>query len=60
MFILQMMVRNFLYYTFSTFINTWTTNEGAGTVFKALGIVSLALFTTCVSMCNLSPPAYCL
>ncbi|KAF6803643.1 hypothetical protein CSOJ01_10774 [Colletotrichum sojae] len=49
-FILQMMVKNFLYYAFSTFINTWTTNEGAGTVFRVLGIVSLALFTTCVPM----------
>ncbi|KAF6809282.1 hypothetical protein CPLU01_15526 [Colletotrichum plurivorum] len=54
-FILQMMVKNFLYYAFSTFINTWTTNEGAGTVFRVLGIVSLALFTTCVPMCKLSP-----
>ncbi|KAF6808860.1 hypothetical protein CMUS01_13806 [Colletotrichum musicola] len=49
-FIFQMMVKNFLYYAFSTFINTWTTNEGAGTVFRVLGIVSLALFTTCVPM----------
>ncbi|KAK0376633.1 hypothetical protein CLIM01_05993 [Colletotrichum limetticola] len=49
-FIVQMMLKNFLFYSFSTFINTWTTEAGPGTVFMVLGTVSLGLFTTCIPM----------
>lgn len=51
-FILQMMVKNFLFYAFSNFINTWTAVAGAGTVFQVFGIVSLALLALCIPMCE--------
>ncbi|KAJ9139459.1 MFS general substrate transporter [Pleurostoma richardsiae] len=49
-FVLQMMVKNFMFYGFSTFINTWATEKGAGNVFKTYGILSVCLFATCIPM----------
>ncbi|TPX08851.1 uncharacterized protein E0L32_009669 [Thyridium curvatum] len=49
-FVLQMMLKNFLFYGFSTFINTWAGQKGAGTVFRTFGIVSLCLLATCIPM----------
>ncbi|KAB5569915.1 major facilitator superfamily domain-containing protein [Coniochaeta sp. 2T2.1] len=49
-FILQMMLKNFLFYAFSTFINKWTAEDGAGFVFRTWGIVSLCLLATCIPM----------
>lgn len=51
-FILQMMLKNFLFYAFSNFINTWAAEAGAGSVFRVFGIVSLALLALCVPMCK--------
>jgi hypothetical protein len=51
-FILQMMLKNFLFYGFSTFINTWTATDGAGTVFRTWGITSLCMLATCIPMCK--------
>lgn len=56
-FILQMMVKNFLFYAFSTFINSWAAKSGAGEVFKTWGIVSICLLATCIPMCkSFAPP----
>ncbi|KAH8909368.1 MFS general substrate transporter [Coniochaeta sp. PMI_546] len=49
-FILQMMLKNFPFYAFSTFINKWTAEDGAGFVFRTWGIVSLCLLATCIPM----------
>lgn len=53
-FILQMMLKNFLFYGFSTFINKWAAEEGAGYVFQTFGITSLCLIATCIPMCKSS------
>lgn len=58
-FILQMMLKNFLFYGFSNFINTWAGEAGPGEVFKVFGIVSLALLALCIPMCKYSA-ALCL
>ncbi|KAL1879155.1 hypothetical protein Daus18300_001734 [Diaporthe australafricana] len=49
-FVLQMMLKNFLFYAFSTFINTWAGEAGGGEVFKVFGIVSLVLIALCIPM----------
>ncbi|ORY17945.1 major facilitator superfamily domain-containing protein [Clohesyomyces aquaticus] len=49
-FILQMMIKNFLFYAFSTFINDWMAKEGPSHMCKVFGIVTLCGFTTCVPM----------
>jgi hypothetical protein len=54
-FVLQMMLKNFLFYGFSTFINTWAAEKGVGDVFRVFGIVSVALLATSIPMCK-SPP----
>lgn len=54
-FILQMMLKNFLFYAFSNFINTWAATDGAGAVFRVFGIVSLVLLGLCIPMCELVP-----
>lgn len=51
-FILQMMLKNFMFYGFSTFINKWAATEGAGAVFRTFGITSLCLLATCIPMCK--------
>ncbi|KAF2463590.1 MFS general substrate transporter, partial [Lindgomyces ingoldianus] len=51
-FILQMMIKNFLFYAFSTFINDWMAKKGPGNMCKVFGIVTLCGFTTCVPMCK--------
>jgi len=48
------MLKNFLFYAFSTFINKWTAEDGAGFVFRTWGIVSLCLLATCIPMCESS------
>lgn len=47
-----MMLKNFLFYAFSTFINTWAAEKGGGEVFRVFGITSLALMTLCIPMCK--------
>ncbi|KAG6368586.1 hypothetical protein INS49_002799 [Diaporthe citri] len=49
-FVLQMMLKNFLFYAFSTFINTWAGEAGGGEVFRVFGIVSLVLIALCIPM----------
>ncbi|POS71041.1 major facilitator superfamily transporter [Diaporthe helianthi] len=49
-FVLQMMLKNFLFYAFSTFINTWAAEAGGGEVFQVFGIVSLVLIALCIPM----------
>lgn len=46
------MLKNFIFYAFSTFINTWAGEKGAGDVFKVYGITSICLLTTCIPMCK--------
>lgn len=46
------MLKNFLFYAFSEFINTWTAEQGGGAVFRVFGIVSLAMLATCIPMCK--------
>jgi hypothetical protein len=50
-----MMLKNFLFYALSTFVNNMAAREGPGQVFKIFGIVTLCLLTTCFPMCK-SPP----
>lgn len=52
---LQMMLKNFLFYAFSTFINTWAGEAGGGEVFRVFGIVSLVLIALCIPMCKYGP-----
>lgn len=47
-----MMLKNFLFYAFSTFINTWAAEAGGGEVFRVFGIVSLVLIALCIPMCK--------
>lgn len=49
---MQMMLKNFLFYIFSNFVNTWAAEAGAGEVFKTFGIVSLSLLSLCIPMCK--------
>ncbi|CAK7221117.1 hypothetical protein SBRCBS47491_004418 [Sporothrix bragantina] len=49
-FVLQMMLKNFIFYGFSMFINTWAAEDGAGAVFRTFGIVTAALMATCIPM----------
>ena len=49
---LQMMVKNFMFYAFSTFVNTWSGQQGPATVFRTFGIVTLCLLATCIPMCK--------
>ncbi|KAL8415463.1 hypothetical protein RB596_006177 [Gaeumannomyces avenae] len=49
-FVLQMMVKNFMFYAFSTFVNTWSSQKGSATVFRTFGIVTLCLLSTCIPM----------
>jgi hypothetical protein len=51
-FILQMMIKNFVFYAFSTFINEYAATEGPGHMCRVFGIVTLCGFTTCVPMCE--------
>ncbi|KAF2243389.1 serine/threonine kinase 16 [Trematosphaeria pertusa] len=48
-FILQMMIKNFLFYAFSTFVNEFAA-EGPGHMCRVFGIVTICGFTTCVPM----------
>lgn len=51
-FVLQMMLKNFLFFAFSNFINSWAAEAGAGAVFQVFGIISLALLAVCIPMCK--------
>ena len=45
-----MMVKNFIFYAFSTIMNNWASRAGAGAVTRTWGIVSLCLIATCIPM----------
>jgi len=45
-----MMIKNFIFYAFSTFINEYAAKEGPAHMCKVFGIVTLCGFTTCVPM----------
>ncbi|KAF2640659.1 serine/threonine kinase 16 [Massarina eburnea CBS 473.64] len=49
-FILQMMIKNFIFYAFSTFINDFAASQGPGHMARVFGTVTLCGFTTCVPM----------
>ncbi|KAF2262884.1 MFS general substrate transporter [Lojkania enalia] len=49
-FILQMMIKNFLFYAFSTFVNEWAASDGPDHMTRVFGIVTVCGFTTCVPM----------
>ncbi|KAF2710977.1 serine/threonine kinase 16 [Pleomassaria siparia CBS 279.74] len=49
-FILQMMIKNFVFYAFSTFINEYAAKGGPGHMCQVFGIVTLCGFATCVPM----------
>ncbi|KAF2280518.1 MFS general substrate transporter [Westerdykella ornata] len=49
-FILQMMIKNFLFYAFSTFINEFAAERGPGHMCRVFGIVTVCGFSTCVPM----------
>lgn len=51
-FILQMMIKNFLFYAFSTMMNSWAATAGPGVVFRTWGIVSICLLATTIPMCK--------
>lgn len=47
------MVKNFMFYAFSTFVNDWVERAGAGRLFQTWGIVACALIATSIPMCAL-------
>ncbi|OAG10928.1 serine/threonine kinase 16 [Paraphaeosphaeria sporulosa] len=49
-FILQMMIKNFLFYAFSTFINEFVAAHGPANMAKVWGIITVCGFVTCVPM----------
>lgn len=49
-FILQMMIKNFLFYAFSTFINDFAAEKGPGHMCRIFGIVTMVGFLTCIPM----------
>jgi len=51
-FILQMMMKNFIFYSFSTFVNDYAKSHGPAYMLKVFGIVTLCGFTTCLPMCK--------
>ena len=53
-FILQTMIKNFLFYAFSTFINGFAAERGPAHMCKVWGIVTVCGFGTCVPMCKCS------
>ncbi|KAF1967348.1 MFS general substrate transporter [Bimuria novae-zelandiae CBS 107.79] len=50
LFILQMMLKNFLFYAFSTFINEFVATRGPAHMCRVWGIVTVCGFVTCVPM----------
>ncbi|QKX54974.1 uncharacterized protein TRUGW13939_02064 [Talaromyces rugulosus] len=51
-FIIQMMFKNLLFFGFSRFINTWTTEDGASAVLETYGIVSICLVASSIAICT--------
>jgi hypothetical protein len=51
-FILQMMIKNFLFYGFSQFVNDFVAERGAGHMCRVFGAATLCGFVTCVPMCT--------
>ena len=51
-FILQMMIKNFLFYAFSTFVNEFVAEHGPGHMCRVFGTVTLCGFVTCIPMCK--------
>lgn len=47
-----MMLKNFLFYAFSTMMNDWATRDGPGVIFRTWGIVSICLLATTIPMCK--------
>lgn len=47
-----MMIKNFLFYAFSTMMNEWAAEDGPGMVFRTWGIVSICLLATTIPMCK--------
>lgn len=45
-----MMVKNFLFYAFSSFINDFAAEKGPAHMARVFGIATLAGFVTCVPM----------
>ena len=45
-----MMLKNFLFYAFSTFINEFAAREGPAHMCRVWGIVTVCGFVTCVPM----------
>lgn len=51
-FILQMMLKNFLFYAFSTFINEFAASHGPAHMCKLWGIITVCGFISCIPMCE--------
>ncbi|OJD32196.1 major facilitator superfamily [Diplodia corticola] len=49
-FIVQMTAKNLLFYGFSTFVNSWVTEDGPAQLFKVYGVASLCIVATCIPM----------
>lgn len=47
-----MMIKNFLFYAFSTSINEFAAEHGAANMCKIWGIITVCGFLTCVPMCK--------
>jgi hypothetical protein len=47
-----MMIKNFLFYAFSTFINEFAAERGPGHMARVWGICTVCGFVTCVPMCK--------
>ena len=46
------MIKNFLFYAFSTFVNEFVSENGPGHMCRVFGTVTLCGFVTCVPMCK--------
>jgi hypothetical protein len=51
-FVLQMMIKNFLFYAFSEFVNDWAATKGPDEMTRVFGIVTVCGFATCLPMCK--------
>jgi hypothetical protein len=49
------MIKNFLFYGFSQFVNDFVAEKGAGHMCRVFGAVTLCGFVTCVPMCKSIP-----
>lgn len=51
-----MMIKNFLFYAFSTFINDFAAEKGPAHMCRTWGIITICGFTTCIPMCKSPGP----